>query len=232
MLLSYQKINDVRHMAGQNSENCEVDPWTWKDTLARIQYIDTIIEQIVSGAILLNSCLLAAFGALNIVLHSTGLHSEREIIVQLAIIAVCFGGIATNAILAKNLARQEYIRQWYFCIFPDNKLPLMPPDEWLPKDEPMGILKKLRKTLNIIQIYIKNKMEKGSNQNSPKDKGVIAKKYTMDCRQSIQKAYKRLFICKQGNKGLGYCALWFYLLLIMTGVFLVFAVLSCLSCFL
>ena len=192
MLLSYQKTNDVRHMAGQNSENCEVDPWTWRDTLARLQYIDKIIEQIVSGAILLNSCLLAAFGALNIVLHSTGLLSEREIIVQLAMIAVCFGGIATNAILAKNLARQEYIRQWYFRIFPGEKLPLMPDKNWLEK--------------NITNTYC---------MDYPKQEGII------------EKADKRLFICKQGKKGPGYCELWFYLLLFMTGVFLVFAVLSC-----
>ena len=184
-------IDDVKCMAGQNSENGEVDPWTWKDTLARIQYIDKIIEQIVSGAILLNSCLLAAFGALNIVFHSTGLLSEREIIVQWAITVVCIGGIATNVILAINLARQEYIRQWYFCIFPDKKLPLMPDKDWLERD--------------IINTYC---------MDYPKQEVII------------EKAYKRLFICKLGNKVPGYCELWFYILLFMAGVFLVFAVLS------
>lgn len=208
MLLSYQKINDVRHMAGQNSENCEVDPWTWRDTLARLQYIDKIIEQIVSGAILLNSCLLAAFGALNIVLHSTGLLSEREIVVQLAMIAVCIGGIATNAILATNLARQEYIRQWYFHIFPEKKIPLMPAEKWLEQEV----------TTTYCMDYLKPEIIKGK---ADKEGGII-----------IKKAHKRLPICKLGNNVPGYCVLWFYLLLIMTGVFLVFAVLSCLSCFL
>lgn len=120
-------------MVGQNSENCEYNPWTWKDTLARIQYIDTIIEQIVSGAIILNAGLLSAFGALNIVLHSAELTPERVIIVQWAMTVVSIGGFTTNVILAKNLARQEYNRQWYFRIFPD-KLPLMPHKEWLKKD--------------------------------------------------------------------------------------------------
>lgn len=152
-VFSKSSIDDVKRTAGQNSENGEVDPWTWKDTLARLQYIDTIIEQTVSGAILLNSGLLAAFGALNLVLHSTGLLSEREIIVRWAMTVVCIGGIATNAILAKNLARQEYIRQWYFRIFPSDKLPLMPHNDWLEKnipnnytlDYPRGIIEKADK---------------------------------------------------------------------------------------
>ena len=125
-------IDGVRHMAGQNSENCEYNPWTWKDTLARIQHIDTIIEKIVSGTILLNAGLLAAFSTLNTLYHA-GLATEYEISVRQAMIVVSIGGFITNVLLAKNLARQEYVRQWYFRIFPD-KLPLMPHEEWLKKD--------------------------------------------------------------------------------------------------
>ena len=111
----------------------ESSQWTWKDTLERIQYIDTIINQIVSGAILLDTALFAAFGALILVFYSEESTNESKIIIQQVLIIMSIGGLIINLALAKNLSRQEYIRSWYFSIFPNN-LPLKPHEEWLKED--------------------------------------------------------------------------------------------------
>ncbi len=124
-------MDDTKHKAGQDSENCEYTTWTWRDTLSRIQHIDTIIEKIVSGAILLNAGLLAAFSTLNTIL--VRLPPEYAISVRWAMIGVSMGGFIINVLLAKNLARQEYFRQWYYRIFPD-RLPLKPHKEWPEKN--------------------------------------------------------------------------------------------------
>jgi hypothetical protein len=62
--------------------------WTWDDTLKRLQYIDTIINQIVNGAILLNVGLFAAFGGLNILLNSAGFASENREVVRNVMILI------------------------------------------------------------------------------------------------------------------------------------------------
>lgn len=116
-------------------QHYESSPWTWKDTLDRIRYIDTIISQIVLGAIPINAGLFTAFGALNILLHSEGLTYETKILFRWAMFFVSVGGLTINFTLAINLCRQEYIRQWYFRIFPSN-LPLKPHEDWLNKDIP------------------------------------------------------------------------------------------------
>lgn len=107
--------------------------WTWKDTLKRIQHIDTIINQIVSGAILLDTALIAAFGALIVVLNYEGLTDESKRIIHYVLIVVCIGGFIINLVLAKSLSRQEYVSKWYFSIFPSN-LPLEPHKQWFDRN--------------------------------------------------------------------------------------------------
>ena len=111
----------------------ESSQWTWKDTLERIQYIDTIINHIVSGAILLDTALFTAFGALILLLYSEESTNESKIMIQSALIIMSIGGLIINLSLAKNLSRQEYVRRWYFSIFPNN-LPLEPHEKWLKED--------------------------------------------------------------------------------------------------
>ena len=107
--------------------------WTWKDTLERIQYIDTIINQVVTGAILLDTALFAAFGALILVFYSPDSTIDSTIMIKRVLIIMTIGGLLINLALIKNLSRQEYVRRWYFSIFPDN-LPLEPHEKWLKED--------------------------------------------------------------------------------------------------
>lgn len=108
-------------MGATNSTNTETK-WSWRDALERLQYIDKIIRQIVSGAILINTFLLATYCALN------------AVYAYFAILIVSFFGIIINTALAMNLARQEYIRQWYFRLLPENRFPVMPHKKWLEED--------------------------------------------------------------------------------------------------
>jgi len=82
------------------------DDWTWRDTLARLQHIDKIIETIVTRAIALNVGLLAALTAI-IKLSPSG--NSLWILLFLAI-----AGLVINIICALQLARQECIRRFYF----------------------------------------------------------------------------------------------------------------------
>lgn len=114
-------------------QNSECFQWTWKNSLDRIQYIDTIIAQIVSGAVLFNSALLAVFGSLCYIFYTSGLPNESKMIVRKAMLIVSLLVFSINLILALILSRQEYIRQWYFHIIPDN-IPLTPHEKWLERE--------------------------------------------------------------------------------------------------
>ena len=130
-----ERIDVVYMTTAQNNESLQ---WTWKDTLDRIQYIDTIISQIVSGAVLFDTALLAVFGALYFVFYTQNLSDDGKMIVKLSSIIVSFLGFFINLMLALNLSRQEYNRQWYFHIIPDN-LPLEPHEKWLECDVTQSI---------------------------------------------------------------------------------------------
>jgi hypothetical protein len=104
--------------------------WTWKDTLSRIQYIDTIINHIVSNAILINTILFTLFAVLHYVLHNKEMINYSEIAIRCVNTIICLLGFSINLFLAKILARQEYIRKWYFENFPKS-IPLIPSSEWL-----------------------------------------------------------------------------------------------------
>jgi hypothetical protein len=135
--------------------------WTWKDTIDRFHQMDTVIHQIVYSAILIDTILFTSFGALNYLLYSQVSPHTNENAVRWATTVIACGGFVINLLLAKSIARQEYIRQWYFRIFPEN-LPLMPPVGWLNKDipnvycidclEPNAVIKKADKKLLILKL--------------------------------------------------------------------------------
>jgi uncharacterized protein YacL len=83
------------------------DDWTWRDTLARLQHIDRIIETIVTRAIALNVGLLAAF--FSIAELSSG--DSKWLLLFSVIVAVL--AIIINRILARQLARQDCIHKFY-----------------------------------------------------------------------------------------------------------------------
>jgi hypothetical protein len=98
------------------------------DTLDRIHHIDEVIDTIVSCGIALTVGIFGAFGGLlgSLLSEST---SGYVSVVQGALLAVVFGGSIINLFLAWELARQERIRQWYFALYPDEKLPPLKPPE-------------------------------------------------------------------------------------------------------
>jgi hypothetical protein len=81
------------------------DAWTWRDTLARLQHIDKIIETIVTRAIALNVGLLAAIAA---IITSAPSGSE-SLLPYLALAAFII-----NIIFALQLARQQCLHHFYF----------------------------------------------------------------------------------------------------------------------
>jgi hypothetical protein len=106
------------------------DDWTWRDTLARLQHIDKIIETIVTRAIALNVGLLAAF--FSIVELSPG--NSKSLLIFLIIISVL--AIIINGILALQLARQQCIHHFYFIELKNkNKLKHLLPHKYRKKYE-------------------------------------------------------------------------------------------------
>ncbi len=83
------------------------DDWTWRDTLARLQHIDKIIETIVTRAIALNVGLLAAFFSIVELSHG----DSWLLLLFLAIVSVLAFGI--NCILILQLYRQDCIHKFY-----------------------------------------------------------------------------------------------------------------------
>ncbi|TQD28356.1 hypothetical protein [Methanolobus vulcani] len=107
--------------------------WTWRDTLDRIQYIDTIIAQIVKDTILLNTVFFAIYGSLFYSYCSLNSSSSSQNMLLLGMVIISMAMILLNGMSSFNLALQENARQWYFHIFPVS-FPLFDPPKWLDKD--------------------------------------------------------------------------------------------------
>lgn len=111
--------------------------WTWRDTLNRIQHIDTIINMDATLAIALSVGIITASFFI--------MHYLKDALLALFLLGL---GFSVNLILVKDLARQEYIRKWYFSIFPSPPqsipqeeseamryiFPIMPHEHWLKRD--------------------------------------------------------------------------------------------------
>jgi purine-cytosine permease-like protein len=103
------------------------DDWTWRDTLARLQHIDKIVETIVTRAIALNVGLIAVIAAI-----ITGNSSRFESLLPYLAIPV----FIINIILAFQLARQQCIHQFYFKkLRAEEKLEHLLPPEYRTKYE-------------------------------------------------------------------------------------------------
>ena len=112
---------------------CEV--WAWADILKRLEYIDSVINQIVRDGIVISTGILAVTGTIFIFL---GQHTQKNLFLIIAI--VCFIGAIISLLLIFNLSRQEHIRQWYFHLLkkyeqegkgnPD----ILPQKDWCPDD--------------------------------------------------------------------------------------------------
>lgn len=127
-------------MGEDQKKEKEIERWAWRDTLNRIHHIDEVIDTIVSCGIALTVGTLGALGGLlgSLLSEST---SGFVIIVQGALAMVVLVGSVINLFLAWELARQEWIRQWYFALYPNEKLPPLKPDEkWLHQDIPNNYL--------------------------------------------------------------------------------------------
>lgn len=180
-------------MAGEEQKK-EIERWTWKDTLDRLHHIDEVINTIVSCGIALAVGIFGAIGGL-LALILSGSTSGHAAVVQGALLAVVIGGSVIILFLAWGLARQEWIRQWYFSLFPvasnnignsnQNLPPLIPPmciDDliWLDGD--------------------------------------IPNKYWMEePKPDPIKRCKRKYICWLGSKSPGYCVTWCGILF-LTGI--------------
>jgi hypothetical protein len=105
-------------------------------------------------------------------------------------------GFSTNLLAALNLARQEYIRQWYFTLLPSSVVPFMPEDAWFPYTF-MGALKK---SVSVTDIQI----------NSTDYLSHI----------KVKPAHKRLLLCWLGKNEPGYCKTFFILFLAVSLMFI------------
>ena len=165
----------------------EIERWTWKDALDRLHHIDEVINTIVSCGIALAVGIFGAIGGLLALILSEST-SGHVTVVQGALLAVVIGGSVINLFLAWELSRQEWIRQWYFRLFPQELPPLTPPERIDNSDW--------------INCNIPNKYWMEEPKQDPIKK----------CKR------KRKHICSLGSKSLGYCVMWFYIL-VLAGFF-------------
>lgn len=221
------------HIEDENTANCNgFEKWTWKDALNRLQYIDQIIDQIVQGATLFNGALLTIFAALCTLSFSNGLSPLQISIIDYAILGVCVIGFIFNIIIAWDLARQEYIRQWYFSLLPNDKIPLFPPKEWLPER-----FRKIEKHRTLVREYVNSILyEENREKNAqPKTEDNKANKieYCMDYmkKEEIKEPDKRLWLITLGNIAPGHCKTWFYVFAIMGVLFIIFGLIFCILIF-
>lgn len=115
-----------------------MDEWTWRDTLDRIQHLDLVISETIREGILIVTGILAIVSSTFIYLSS---HSESQYKILFSIIVlICILGILVILVIIANLARQEYLRQWYnslidnFNLTNTNPIPLFPRcKKWSPR---------------------------------------------------------------------------------------------------
>lgn len=232
--LQQDNSTDPKITGSSGAESPEANSeWTWKDSLQRLQYIDTIINQIVHSAILLNFNFFAAFGFLQ-------LQKEKfEIVISVrdASVIVAFFGLVINLFLAKSLARQEHIRKWYFSHL--KNLPIMPPPdikislierlrnfvkeirEIIRKArnmKPIDIIGLLRKLINKHICSFKEFCDRINifKDSEPNNGETQEEKST----QKYESKQKEKLIIKFGKMKPGYCESWIIILICVAGVFL------------
>lgn len=114
--------------------NYKFEPWTWKETLWRLQYINKVMDGIVRGGILFNAGLLLLFLVLSSLLYSKGMTLGQIRIFHTSLVVSGLIGIVVNLFIFLSIARQQYMLKWYFALLPEDKFPFEPNEKWIPEN--------------------------------------------------------------------------------------------------
>jgi hypothetical protein len=185
--------------------------------LERLEHIDDVINQTVSGGLPIATFIWGIVGALFVFYYSKQSLTQGQIVAAHSFITLfSLGGAAITFIVAMNLSRQEYLHEWYlYCRnFPSkigaNEIPIKPDPKWQPfkdDDQNRGLEKR---------------RDNRSTNESRTAKSVI-KKIACTCNS---KNRTRRLICWLGKVAPGYCVIWAGLFMGISVLFLIFGIIN------
>jgi len=185
--------------------------------LERLEHIDDVINQTVSGGLPIATFIWGIVGALFIFYYSKQtLTQEQVIAVHSFMTLFSLGGAAITFIVAMNLSRQEYLHEWYmYCRnfplnFGNGEIPIKPDPKWQPlKDDDQNG-------------HQEKRGDHRSTNESRTAKSVV-KKIACACNS---KNKTRRMICWLGKAAPGYCVIWAGLFMGISVLFLMFGIIN------